>query len=84
MRAIEVKGNIDEQGHLVLDESIEVITPSRVRVIILFAETMSELENDPDNDSTESVKASLRRTLQQAKAEQRIPISQMWEGIDAE
>jgi hypothetical protein len=84
MRAVEVTGNIDEQGHLVLDETIEVMTPSRVRVIILFAETMSELENDPDNDSTESVKASLRRTLQQAKAGQRIPISQMWEGIDAE
>jgi hypothetical protein len=84
MRAIEVTGNIDEQGHLVLDELIEVMTPSRVRVIVLFAETVSELENDPDNDSTESVKASLRRTLQQAKAGQRIPISQMWEGIDAE
>lgn len=84
MRAVEVAGNIDEQGHLVLDEPVEVISPGRVRVLILFTETMSELENNNDNDSTESVKASLQRALLQAKTGQRIPISQMWEGIDAE
>jgi hypothetical protein len=84
MRAVEVAGNIDEQGHLVLDEPVEVISPGRVRVLILFTETMSELENNNDNDSTESVKASLQRALLQAKTGQRIPISQMWEGIDGE
>lgn len=84
MRAVEVAGNIDEQGHLVLDEPVEVISPGRVRVLILFTETISEIENDNDNDSTKSVKASLRRALLQAKTGERIPISQMWEGIDAE
>ena len=84
MRAVEVTGTIDEKGQLSLDESIEVETPSRVRVIVLFTEPTDELDNDPDDTSIESIKASLRRALQQAKAGQRIPVDQMWEGIDAE
>ncbi|MEW6492490.1 MAG: hypothetical protein AB1589_08265 [Cyanobacteriota bacterium] len=84
MRAIEVTGNIDQDGNLSLDESIEVTTPSRVRVIILFSEDTEPSENDPDDESIESVKASLARAVQEAKAGQRIPLSQMWEGIDAE
>ncbi len=39
--------------------------------------------DDPDDESSESVKASLRRSLQEAKAGHRLPLSQMWEGIDA-
>jgi len=84
MRAVEVTGTIDEKGQLSLDESIEVETPSRVRVIVLFTEPTDELDNDPDDTSIKSIKASLRRALQQAKAGQRIPVDQMWEGIDAE
>lgn len=84
MRAIEVTGKIDQDGNLSLDELIEVTTPSRVRVIILFAEDREPSENDPDNESSESVKASLARAVKEAKAGQRIPLSQMWEGIDAE
>lgn len=47
MRAVEVTGTIDEKGQLSLDESIEVETPSRVRVIVLFTEPTDELDNDP-------------------------------------
>jgi hypothetical protein len=32
----------------------------------------------------EEIKSSLKRAFQQAKAGQRIPLEQMWEGIDAE
>ncbi len=84
MRAIEVTGKIDRDGNLSLDESIKVSTPSRVRVIILFAEDREPSENDPDDETIESVKASLARAVQEAKAGQRIPLSQMWEDIDAE
>jgi hypothetical protein len=53
-------------------------------VIVLFAEVAEEVEIDPDDTPIPEVKASLRRALQQAKAGQRIPISEMWEGIDVE
>ncbi|RUT05581.1 hypothetical protein DSM106972_035880 [Dulcicalothrix desertica PCC 7102] len=82
MKAIEVTGSIDQKGNLILDELIHVETyPSRVRVIVLFTE---QEESDPDDTPIEDVKASLRRGFEQAKAGQRLPLSQMWEGIDAE
>jgi hypothetical protein len=84
MKAVEVTGSIDEKGQLLLDQPINVEIPGRVRVIVLFNEPTDELENDPDDTPLESVKASLRKALQQAKAGERIPLEQMWEGIDAE
>lgn len=84
MKAIEVTGSIDTQGNLILDEPIQGEPyPSRVRVIVLFTQTEQE-EQDPDDTPIEDVKASLKRALKQAKAGQRLPLSQMWEGIDAE
>lgn len=41
-----------------------------------------EMELDPDDTPLEEVKASLRRALQESKSGQRIPIVQMWDGID--
>lgn len=85
MKAIEVTGKIDSQGNLILDEPIHGITyPHQVRVIVLVPEQVEAEEFDPDDTPVEEIKASLRRALQQAKAGQRIPLSQMWEGIDAE
>lgn len=44
-RAIETTGIIDTQRHLVLDEQLPVVGPTRVRVIILLEETdMNETE----------------------------------------
>ncbi len=80
MRAIEVTGIVDEQGQLSLDKPIEITSLSPVRVIILFETTTS----DPDDESLESVKASLRQSLEEARAGDRLPLSQMWEGIDAD
>jgi hypothetical protein len=54
-----------------------------VRIIVLFSESTDELENDPDRTPVEEIKASLRRALQQAKEGKIIPISQLWNGIDA-
>jgi hypothetical protein len=84
MRAVEVTGIINEKGQLILDKPIEVAHLKPVRIIVLFSEATDEIEPDPDDTDIESIKASLRRALHQAKAGERIPLSQMWEGIDAE
>mgnify|MGYP000434842043 CR=1 FL=1 len=84
MKAIEVTGTLDEKGQLSLDQPIENFPPSRVRVIVLFPEVTEEPQTDPDDTPIEEVKASLRRALKEAKAGQRIPLSEMWEGIDVE
>ena len=84
MKAVEVTGTIDADGKLSLDEPIQVTTHSRVRVIVLFSESSEDAENDPDDTPIEAVKASLHKALQQAKAGQRIPLSQMWEGIESD
>lgn len=84
MKAIEVIGIIDSEGNLILDEPIRgEISPSRVRVILLFTEKAESLV-DPDDTPIEDVKASLRRALQQASSGQTMPISELWSGIDAE
>jgi hypothetical protein len=83
MKAIEVTGKIDELGNLILDEPIQGTTyRHQVRVIVLVPEATEEA--DPDDTPVEEIKASLRRALHQAKTGQRLPLSQMWEGIDAE
>jgi len=84
MRAVEVSGTVDREGHLLLDQPFGEDISSRVRVIVLFAEPVQELEDDPDDTPIEEVKASLKRAFQQAKAGQRIPFEKMWDGIDAE
>ncbi|MFN8974184.1 MAG: hypothetical protein ACK5W8_05660 [Pseudanabaena sp.] len=84
MRAVEVTGTIDREGHLLLDQPFEEDISSRVRVIVLFSESVQELEDDPDDTPIEEVKASLKRAFQQASAGQTRPISEMWDGIDAE
>jgi hypothetical protein len=85
MKAIEVTGKIDSQGNLVLDEPIQGTTyPHQVRVIVLVPEQAEAEEVDPDDTPVEEIKASLRRALQQAKAGQTRPISELWDRIDAE
>ena len=93
MKAIEVTGTIDRQGYLLLDHPLDVNISGqeshRVRVIVLFPEAIApqlsqELEDDPDDTPIEEIKASLKRAFLQAKAGRRIPIAQMWDGIDAE
>ncbi|MFN9239644.1 MAG: hypothetical protein ACK6DE_07050 [Pseudanabaena sp.] len=84
MRAVEATGTIDREGHLLLDQPFGEDIASRVRVIVLFSEPVQELEDDPDDTPIEEVKASLKRAFQQAKAGKTRPISEMWDGIDAE
>ena len=82
MKRFEVTGKIEKNGRvLLLDEAVKISSESRVKAVILISE---EPEPDPDDTPVEEVKASLRRSLQEAKEGKRIPLSQMWEGIDAE
>ena len=73
-----------EKGQLLLDRPLTLDIPSLLRIILLLSEPIDESEEDPDDTPVEEVKASLRRALQEAKTGQRIPVSQMWEGIDVE
>ncbi|BAU10190.1 hypothetical protein LEP3755_06700 [Leptolyngbya sp. NIES-3755] len=84
MRAVEVTGMVDEQGNLSLNEPLPTAAPGEVRIIILYPDQAETPEQDPDDTPVKEIKASLRRALQQATSGQRIPLDQMWEGIDAE
>jgi predicted transcriptional regulator len=41
-------------------------------------------QRDPDDDSIESVRASIRQGWHEAMTGQTYPISQLWDGIDAD
>ena len=84
MKAVEITGTIDEKGQLLLDRPLVTETPGPVRIIVLFQEPKDEAEDDPDDTPVVEIKASLKRALQQAKAGQTRPISELWERIDAE
>ena len=60
--------------------------PVSIRFSDEFEENLYTLSKnvDPDDTPIAEVKASLRRALQQAKAGQTRPISELWERIDAE
>jgi PHD/YefM family antitoxin component YafN of YafNO toxin-antitoxin module len=83
MKAIEVTGIVDETGNVCLDQPVGITAHSRIRAIILYSEESASLEEPELYDTPlEEVKASLRRSLAEAKSGQRIPLAQMWEGID--
>jgi len=82
MKAFEVTGTLDEKGQLILDRPLTLDTPGPRANQVLLPEPTDEGEDDPDDTPVEEVKASLRRALQQAKAGQTRPISQLWERID--
>ena len=80
MKAFEVMATVNNSKELLLDSDLDWDT-HRVKVIILESD---EIESDPDDTPVEEVKASLRRALQEYKEGKRIPVENMWEGIDAE
>ena len=63
MQAYKVKGKIDETGHLIITESIE-LAPGDVEVIVL--QTPSRLETVPDSDQLENPSAQKHSSLIQA------------------
>jgi len=81
MQAFEVMGRVDKNGQILLDEPLGILLDSRVKIILLVTNAQ---EDDPDDTPVEEIKSSLRRAFQEAKEGKRIPLEQMWEGIDAE
>jgi hypothetical protein len=79
MKAFDVMATLNDQKQLILDNSLDIDTPSRVRVILLVSE---ENEIDPDDTPVEEIKASLKQALQEVKEGKTKPISELWERID--
>ena len=79
MKAFDVMATLNNQKQLLLDDSLDIDTPSRVRVILLVSE---ENESDPDDTTVEEIKASLKRALQEVKEGKTRPISELWERIN--
>jgi hypothetical protein len=82
MKAYEFPAKITPEGKLELpDMQLEDLPlNSVVRVIVLVEEQTDE----EDEDELDSVADSLRRALHEAKMGQTKPISQLWDGIDAD
>ncbi|CDM98060.1 MAG: hypothetical protein P5702_02360 [Limnospira sp. PMC 1291.21] len=81
MKAIETTATINESGELTLDCSLGITKPQRVRLIVLMLE---EDEEDPGETPTEIAIEGIKQGLQEAFTGQTLPLSEMWEGIDAE
>lgn len=79
MRAFEVMATVNNPRELLLDDSLDIDTSSRVKVILLLSD---ENESDEDDTPVDEIKASLIRALQEAKEGKTQPISQLWERID--
>ncbi|WP_069789775.1 hypothetical protein A5482_008245 [Cyanobacterium sp. IPPAS B-1200] len=79
MKAFEVMATLNNQKQLLLDDNLDIVTPSRVKVILLVSD---EEENNFDDTSAQEIKASLRQSLQEAKEGKKIPVEQMWQDID--
>ncbi len=78
MKAIEVTGTVNNQGQLSLDEPLTVDEFTRVRVIVLLSDA------DSDEESLESPQESFRQGWHDVMAGNTLPVSQLWDGIDAE
>lgn len=81
MKALEITGQIDAHGRLVLEHL--PLASGQIKVILLFPEEKNE-EIDPDNEPTHEVLAGLQRAFEEVKAGQRIPIDQIWAELDEE
>lgn len=79
MKAFDVMATLNNQKQLILDENLDINTPSRVRVILLVSD---EKESDSDDTPVEEIKTSLKRALQEAKEGKTRPISELWERIN--
>ena len=81
MKAIETTATINDLGQLTLDDPLVLTKSRRVRVIVLIPE---DDEPDPDETPDEIILEGIRQGLHQAFSGQTIPLSQMWDGIDAD
>lgn len=82
LQALELEGTWEE----IVAQSAQ-FAGRRVRVIILSEEDDELLDDDDDDDDDDdlsSIEESLRQAWIEIKTGQTLPISELWEGIDAE
>jgi hypothetical protein len=78
MKAIKIMATIDEQGKLALDQPLTLNKNQRVEVIVLIPET-ADLEED---ESKATILEDFRQAWQEAMTGKKIPVAQIWEGIE--
>ena len=79
MKEIEVMGTVNEQGQLSLDQPLTITKNTRVRVIVLLTEN-----EEVQDEVLESPEESFRQGWYDAMIGNTLPISQLWQGIDAD
>lgn len=79
MKAIETTATFSLNGQFTIDEPIDLKANSRVRIILILPE-----DEEPYETPTEQIIDGIRQGFYEAFTGQTIPLSQMWDGIDAE
>ena len=79
MKEIEVMGTVNEQGQLSLDQPLTITKNTRVRVIVLLTEN-----EEVQDEVLESAEESFRQGWYDAVIGNTLPVSQLWQGIDAD
>ena len=79
MKEIEVMGTVNEQGQLSLDQPLTITKNTRVRVIVLLTEN-----EEVQDEVLESAEESFRQGWYDAMIGNTLPVSQLWQGIDAD
>ena len=79
MKEIEVMGTVNEQGQLSLDQPLTITKNTRVRVIVVLTEN-----EEVQDEVLESAEESFRQGWYDAIIGNTLPVSQLWQGIDAD
>ncbi len=84
MQAYEFPATISPDGKLELPPDMQLPVPAnRAARIIVMIEEDSELDNEYcDNPTPEQIADNIRQAFREKQAGQRIPFSQLWDGID--
>jgi hypothetical protein len=81
MRYIEVPGHIDENDRLILDESLDVIKPQRVKIDIWFRD---EDEEEYREETKEEILEGIRRGFQDCLEGRTSPVGEKWDEFTIE
>lgn len=76
----QVRETVNEQGQLSIDEPLVATQASRVRVIILFTEDSDE----QNEDELDPAIVRFRQGWQDAMTGNTIPVTQLWDRLDAD
>ena len=79
MKEIEVMGTVNEQGQLSLDQPLTITKNTRVRVIVVLTEN-----EEVQDEVLESAEESFRQGWYDAIIGNTLPVSQLWQGINAD